>query len=225
MKRSSSDGGFTLIELMITVAITGIVVVAVAGSLSTVFLSSSAAAVRESRSHDAQNAAAYFAQDVQSVGIRNWSSNSRPLVQSIETGASAPYNGGLYPCGTPTTPNALVRFAWDDFQVSNPATPDVVVASYVAEPTGPSGLLQLHRLMCRNGSLVTDRTIIHGIAAGATVTCDPSPCSGSAPVPYSVSLTVTVHDSQTADPDLNVTLQGHRRQTCAESENASCSSL
>ena len=223
MSTPDDERGFTLIELMISLAITGIVIVAVAGSLSTVFLSSSATAVRLSRSHDVQNAAAYFEQDVRSVGVRNWGDNARPFVQSIET--SAPYNSGLYPCGSSGTPTALVRFAWDDFLPANPATPDVVVASYIVEPTGPNGLLQLHRLLCRNSALVSDHTLIHGLAAGATVSCDPSPCTGSSPVPWSVSLSAAVHDEHTSDPDVAITLLGHRRQTCAQAESSSCSSV
>src|SRR4051794_40080608 len=83
-RSGASEQGLTLVELVITLAITGIVVVAVGGMLSTVFLSSTAVAVRMSYSHEVQNAAAYFSEDVQSIGVRNWSDDTRPMLQSVE---------------------------------------------------------------------------------------------------------------------------------------------
>jgi hypothetical protein len=210
IRARANEQGLTLVELVITLAITGIVVVAVGGMLSTVFLSSTAVAVRMSYSHEVQNTAAYFSEDVQSIGVRNWSDDTRPLLQSVEVNAA--YNSGLYPCGPTGTPDALVRMAWNDFDTATPGTPKLDVVSYVVRPTGTAGVSQLQRLLCQNGSVVSDRTVIRELGTGAAVACAPSSCTASTP-PTSVTMSITVHGQQTQDPDVAVTLQGHRRHT------------
>jgi prepilin-type N-terminal cleavage/methylation domain-containing protein len=221
-RAASDESGFTLIELIIATAITGLMTATIAGMLSAVLVNKDATTVRMSQSHDAQSAAAYFAQDVDSMGVRDWVDNTRPLKQSIETGVA--YNTGLYPCGVAGTPSALVRMAWNDFDVATPTTAKLDVVAYVVKTTGTA--TQLHRLLCQGGALLSDTVLVAGLGPGTSIACTPAPCvppppppatppdpTPSYPTPAAVTVTLTVHDLQNKNPDYQLTLSGHRRQT------------
>src|SRR5215212_438489 len=112
----AEDSGFTLVELIITIFILGVIVAPLSAVLIFHLKNSDATVARMNETHDAQLANNYFAQDVQAVGVREdaYSTKTEPdFVQSIEVGVAA--TSGLYPCGTGSTPNAVVRLAWDDF--------------------------------------------------------------------------------------------------------------
>ncbi len=206
------ETGFTLIELIIATAITGLMTATVAGMLSAVLVNKDATTVRMSQSHDAQSAASYFAQDVASIGVRDWVDNARPMKQSVEVGVA--YNAGLYPCGDAGTPQALVRMAWNDFDPSDPLLPTrlAVVAYFVK--AGPGGTSQLHRLLCQGATPPSDRVLVAALGSGLTaptIACSTT-CTSVSP-PLSIALSLTVHDLQNKNPDYALTLTGHRRQT------------
>lgn len=212
------DAGFTLVELLMSIVILGIIAVPLGEVVLGYLRNADATTARMSESHDAQMAAAYFAQDVQAVGVRDYTvvvDAFFPLKQSVETGVAA--GGGLYPCGGAGTPDAVVRLAWDDFPsgAAAPATQSRV--AYVVE----SGT-ELHRLVCKGSATPSADVVVahHLVGPFATVACADSSgaaiaCTGSgSAVPGSVSLALTIHDPQsTAGSTYTVTLTGQRRQS------------
>jgi prepilin-type N-terminal cleavage/methylation domain-containing protein len=206
MRVTRDDRGFTVVELLIAIVILGIIMVPLADAVMAFLRNTDDTTRRLSESHDAQLSAAYFAQDVASIGTRNWTAYPYPLKQSVEL--NAPATGGLYPCGPAGTPAAVVRFAWDDPTAAS-ANQEVRVA-YVVQTVG--GERQLHRIKCAGGS-TTDKVLAHHVAAtGPTVTClSPTTCTAAA-VPQSVTLTLTIQDPDSSVP-YTVVLEGQRRQT------------
>jgi prepilin-type N-terminal cleavage/methylation domain-containing protein len=206
------ERGVTLVEVMVAIVVIGIIAVPLGNALLTYLRHTDNVNLRLSASHDAQIAAAYFAQDVQSVGTRDWSTHPFPLVQSIEQ--NAPVAGGRFPCGPAGTPNAVVRFGWDD-PTNATGAPSVVRVAYVVVGSGDER--QLRRLTCvGNATPTSTLTLAHNLDAdlpgnaAVRVTCS-SPCTAATP-PQSVTLTVRIKDPANGG-SFTVTLTGQRRQT------------
>lgn len=198
------EGGFTLIELLITITILGVIVVPL-GTALTAFLRNTDTTIRRvGESHDAQISAAYFAQDVASVGDRDPSSDA--LLQSVWTAPSPQFTA----CGTGTL---IVGFAWDDFTSATVSTQVRVVYAIVVT----SAERQLHRMVCLGASTTasTDLVLVHNVdpTTAPTVTCSTS-CSGAGDaVPQSVTLVLSIRNPANPTAALQVTLTGQRRQT------------
>jgi prepilin-type N-terminal cleavage/methylation domain-containing protein len=213
-RNAGSDAGFTLIEMLVTVVVLAIIALPLAQVLLAYLRNTDATSARMSESHDAQISSAFFAQDVQAVGVRgDFTTTAEPaLVQSIETGVAA--GGGLYPCGTGGTPAAVVRFAWDDY--SGPAASNRTQTRVAYVVDGP----ELHRILCDgSGAVLADVTIAHDLVSpSATVACadaagSPTSCTSST-VPETVSLVLTIQDPESGSSSpYEVTLTGQRRQT------------
>ncbi len=201
----ADDSGFTLVELLLVIVILGVIMVPLANMMLGALRQTNQSQSRLAESHDAQLAAAYWASDVASLGTRSDDDPLDPqLVTSIETNVA--YNAGSYPCGTAGTPNAVVRFAWDE--ATGPTTPTLVVVAYVVKPNG--AVSTLHRLRC-NGSNTpaSDTVLAHDLVAAPTVQCDGG-CSGA---PKFASMQLTIHDPQNREPtNYVITLSGNRRQ-------------
>jgi prepilin-type N-terminal cleavage/methylation domain-containing protein len=198
------DHGVTLVELLVAIAVLGIIIAPLTSALIGFFRNVNATNNRFAESDDAEIATAYFAQDVQSIGVRDWSAAPYPLIQSVET--NAPATGGLYPCGSGSTPNAVIRLAWDD-PTSATGRQRVVVA-YVVMTAG--GEQQLHRLRCVGGSTTpsVDLVVTHNVysVSGPVLT-------GPAAIPVAIAVTVNVKAPTNTGAPLAVTLYGQRRQT------------
>jgi prepilin-type N-terminal cleavage/methylation domain-containing protein len=191
--------GITLTEMLVAMVVLGMIMVPLGNAVIQLMRLTDETTRRLSESHDEQTAAAYFGQDVQSVGTRDWSEYPYPLRPSVEQNVAAA--GGLYPCGGPGTPVAVVRLAWDDPKAAS-STPDVVRVAYVVTTVGAE--LQLHRIQCLGSATpVSDIVLAHNLEPpGAVVSCTPS-CSVA---PATVRLTLTIGVS-------TVVLSGQRRQT------------
>lgn len=209
-RRLSDERGLTLVELLVVIAILGIIIVPLGNAMITYFKSSTESTNLLSESHDAQIAAAYFAQDVQSVGVRDWTATAFPTKQSIEQNVDP--TSGLYPCGSASLQTAMIRMAWNDPD-SAATDAKVVVVSYVLVGQ------QLHRVQCLDtpsgGSFTSvtrsDAVIAHNVDAQPTVTCSTS-CT-SATVPQTVTLVLHLQTAGSNDPEFVVTLTGQRRQS------------
>src|SRR5438067_725161 len=120
------EGGFTLIELLIVVVIIGVITVPLGNVIIGFLHNTDATNARLSESHDVQIAAAYFAQDVESIGTRTTVDPLDPqLNKSVEKDIT--YNTGSYPCGLSSTPTVAVRFVWDDIAGGTPPTSTLTV--------------------------------------------------------------------------------------------------
>jgi prepilin-type N-terminal cleavage/methylation domain-containing protein len=210
------EGGFTLIELLIAVVIIGVISVPLGNVVIGFFRNTDATSDRMALSHDAQISAAYFAQDVATVGMRDYTgtpdaNGNLAFLPSIQLNAA--YNAGAKSCGTSATPTAIVRFLSDDWDTSvNPAAVSTdIVAYYLTSVVTPS---ELHRIKCIGSSTTpaSDVTLAHNVdPATVQVTCaSPTTCD-SASVPQQVTLAFSVtKPSVSAYP---ITLNGQRRQT------------
>jgi prepilin-type N-terminal cleavage/methylation domain-containing protein len=212
LRRGNREAGFTLIELLVSVTILGVIAYPLGNVMIGFLHNTKATTGRLAESHDAQISAAYFAQDVASLGARDWTDTVTPYayLQSVEL--NAPAAGGLYPCGAAALPNAVIRLAWDDYPNGASAAPVRTRAAYVVETVGSQQ--QLHRITCAgNATPVTDTVLAHDLVS-ATASCATS-CTGTgAALPSRITLALTI-----ADPDSGpgtsypVTLTGDRRQT------------
>lgn len=201
------DHGFTLIEVLVGIVLMGIITVPL-GNVVVQFLGvSNLTTARVLESNDAQIAAAYFAQDVSSLGNRD---ASNVLLQSVET--AAPYNSGLYPCGVAGTPNAVVRLAWDDFITST--SQQLVIVAYVVKTV--SGATQLHRLRCvaPSTSPVSDNLLANDLdpTTPPVISCSTS-CTAAPAVPKTITLTMTIRAVGNNGAPYVVALSGQRRQS------------
>jgi prepilin-type N-terminal cleavage/methylation domain-containing protein len=200
MQLKRDDSGVTLVEVLISLAVLAIIIAPLSAALIGFLRNTDETTRRMGESHDAQITAAYFAQDVQAIGVRNWTTAPYPLLQSIET--NAPAASGLYPCGA--TGTAVVRFAWDD-PTSAAGGPATVVASYVVVGR------ELHRITC--ATTTVDVVLAHNIDSIDPPVCAPTSCTAAPAVPQTVTLVLHIRDADNTGPALSVTLTGQRRQT------------
>jgi prepilin-type N-terminal cleavage/methylation domain-containing protein len=153
----SSEGGFTLIEVMVATGILGFVMSALVAMLIMLLNTAPVTDAIYSHSQDAQMLAAYWGTDVQSSDdVNNVAGNND--FQCLDSG------GGT---------NPLVQFRW----TTRDGTLSVKVASYQTKTVGPVGFqnLQVVRTFCVNGSQHATSIIIHGLDPGAPpgIACDP----------------------------------------------------
>jgi prepilin-type N-terminal cleavage/methylation domain-containing protein len=202
--RRGDERGVTLVEVLVAITLLAIVMVPLSNALIAFFRNTNTTTDRLSESHDEQIMAAYFAQDVQSIGVRTWTVAPYALQTSLEQ--NAPPTTGLFPCGAASTPNATLRMAWNDPQTAT--TNQTVIVSYVVETSG--GVTTLHRLRCDSGSTTpsSDLVVAHNVLSVGTPVL-----TGPATIPQAISWTINIR--ATTDPGLAlaVVLYGQRRQT------------
>jgi prepilin-type N-terminal cleavage/methylation domain-containing protein len=216
MRLRRGADGFTLVELLVAIAILGIITVPLSNVVIAYLRNTDATTARLIESHDAQISSAYWAQDVASIGARSTTSPFG-FNQSVETGVA--YNLGLYPCGPAGTPSAIVRLAWDDS--SGPGAATLVRVAYVRQAApGQTQLTELHRLRCVGSTaVVSDVTIAHDLdpATPPTVACPTTTaeCTPGPPttVPKSITLTLAIKDPKNLGGAYVVWLTGQRRQS------------
>ena len=160
-----AQGGFTLIELIVSFTILGIIATGVTEGIMVGLRTTDMTNQRLQQSTDAQLVASYFTTDVQSAD-----NSGEPAVHGVSKTDST--CGGVAP---------LVRFRWTDHQTSAIAV--VNVASYVFQTV--SGEQQLVRRHCLNGSATpTDvETVARSLSATPAVSCQPAACN---PLPATV---------------------------------------
>ena len=205
MQLRRDDRGVTLPEVLVTIAILAIIIVPLSDALIGFVRNTDATTRRMNESHDMQIATAYFAQDIQSLGVRDWSSPTLALQQSIDNPS--------YPCTGAGT--SVISLAWDDLtSVSSP--PTVVRVNYVVRDVG--GEHQLRRLLQApaGGSATVSSPTSSSCttwSARPTRACTIRTTCTSASVPQRVTLTMTVrapgqyhrhhpHAHRTAETDM-----------------------
>lgn len=206
MKQRLADAGFTLVELLVTIVVLGIIVVPLADFVMSYLQNYQTTEQRMSDSHDIQIAAAYFSQDVADTGVHG-TSDPFPSAQSVWTSAFP----GSY-CGQGDgTPVLLLE--WDAWTVTTTGSGQYTGSGATSSATYVTEGSELHRIYCASGTSVSsDATLVHNFQ-GASVSCS-STCGASTP-PMGVTLTLTISGGTTdqAAPTQPVTLTGQRRQT------------
>lgn len=221
-RHSGREDGFTLIELVITIAILGIVVAAMIGVVFDYLRLSNETATRMSESTDQQFVSAYWQQDASSLGLHAYPSGGTiPNAPSVYVGSA--------PGCTPSTGTPLVMFTWSDY--GNVPTADASLtwlnstqnyATYYARTvTNLNGTTQVQLWRKRCGGTSSDLVVARHLTGPPTVACYDSSgaatsCSGTNPFPASVTVTLSVQDrSQAVHASTgytNLTLTAQRRQ-------------
>ena len=196
------DDGFTLIELVLSIGILGLIMSSIVGSLFVMLQTKKSTLMQLDVSHDAQNASSYLNNDAQ--------------------GGTTLTLGSAAGCGSTAT--ALMTFTGNDYIPTASPNPSpslgaaanssrvLLTTSWVwlpdAVPPPPgraSGQGQLQRISCRTPGAVVTSVVAHDLKAVPAVgsSCDgTAPASTSAPV---VSLSLVGTDN------LSVVLCAQRR--------------
>jgi prepilin-type N-terminal cleavage/methylation domain-containing protein len=185
------EGGFTLVELLIVIAIESLIV----GALGSAFIlvTNNSSQVKESlaRSADARIAAAYIVSDA-----RNSSGPETSLSDTASCPDPSPPVSG--------TPTAVVRFNWNSTSSAGATTPNIV--NYVLVSNA------LLRRQCRNGSLVSNAAVANNVTS-VTVACSPTAnCSGT---PTKITVSITETPETTGSPSFQYSLTGAFRKALA----------
>jgi prepilin-type N-terminal cleavage/methylation domain-containing protein len=176
------EAGFTLAELLVVIALLGVI----SGVLAMAFVvsgrSASDTSQRLKESHDAQIASAYLATDVQSA--TSLTSSTCPTTSSLSGSVN------------------LINFSYDG-QNS--------IASWYYGSTGREQQV-VRAFCAPGGGVVSDAPIVHFAGAAPAVTCiDPSSC-GAGSKPNKVKLSFTEHNTVSNANDYTFAVSGTRRQ-------------
>jgi prepilin-type N-terminal cleavage/methylation domain-containing protein len=189
--RPRDDAGLTLVELLVSITLMGIVLGSVVGVSFVAARTAAASKIRLDQSGDLIRAAAYFTDDVQ--GAQAVAVDSTPL------------------CGPDAA--AVVEFQGQDFTDDAALAVVTTVVTYVLRDDDPDlQTLELHRLACRADSAgpayplapVTDVTVASALTAEPRVTCGGAPCAAGF---------TQVEMAATRTGGLGFTLTGRRRTT------------
>lgn len=215
MHVSSTDNGFTLVELLMSVVILGVITVPLGNVVIGILQNQQKTHDRLEVSHDAQISAAYFARDVATLGVRDYDA-PQSADGEVAFQTSVEVDAGSRNCGPETTPPAMLRIlsdSWDNSE-SPPVRYQDFVAYYVSDT-------QLRRVKCSDGSSpkMTDIVVAHNVATLEPPRCDGAPCDPDV-VPNAIELSFTVdidpdedQDGELDDDADTITLIGQRRQT------------
>lgn len=201
----SDDEGLTLPELVITVAIMGIVLTALVGVVMSYLRNTVDTQSRLTESQDVQFVATYWQRDVASIGVRGYDSATKtfPLQQSVDVAPAC-----ALPAGTP-----VVTLAWSEYaSADSTATPTRMTVTYLARSAGSA--YELVRVRCSGATVKSTVQVAHSLNALPTVTCDVA-CTGSGSnVPSIVNLALSVLDPEgRGTVAYTATLSGERRQS------------
>jgi prepilin-type N-terminal cleavage/methylation domain-containing protein len=199
MTRGREDG-FTLIELIVTISILGIIMVPLTGFLMSYFDNSVQVQDRLADSHDIQIMAAYFSQDVANTGLHEYG----PPPDSVATPAQSVWvDTAPAPCAAGLG-NAVLLLRWDSWTPSGGSGDSTDhSAAYVPENGA------LHRVTCTGSSLDADITVVHNYDS-ASVTCSTT-CTGDTP-PQTINLKVEIQAGSGDTTGTSATFTGQRRQ-------------
>ena len=176
-----TDGGFTLIEVLISVVLLAMIMGALTTALLTSINLSSSTTQHTRDSNDAQLIAGYLVRDAQSAGATNSITGSVDAKYGITLASDAG-------CSVPSGDAPIVRFEWLDRTSAAQNYDDIAVYYYVPPASGKSG--QVVRKTCGTSpDFASTNTLARNIPAKPTASCDPTPdCPG---LPSTVSLTVS----------------------------------
>jgi prepilin-type N-terminal cleavage/methylation domain-containing protein len=143
-----SEEGFTLVEILISMAIIGILMAAVGGALIISLKTSDATKQRFAQSNDVQIASAYVANDVQSasaVDVPGSTSNCSAAFTTLVTFTygTTGHPTAVYECGTAPNGETQIRRTFNSgtpiviAHFAGTARPDVAVTYDQAHPTVP----------------------------------------------------------------------------------------
>jgi prepilin-type N-terminal cleavage/methylation domain-containing protein len=198
----TDESGFTLIELVVTIVIMGVIFVPLADFFIQYLSSYNQTQARLSDSHDLQISAAYFSQDVANTGLRNQTAGQTTFApqQSVWTNnIPAGFCGGTV-VGTP-----ILLLKGDAESVGSGSGSDTITSVLYVVNAGA-----LVRHSCSGSAADPDATVVHNLDGTPTVQCSSS-CNATTP-PATITLTLSVRNSATDTAGATVTLTGKRRQ-------------
>jgi prepilin-type N-terminal cleavage/methylation domain-containing protein len=204
------ERGFTLIEVLITMTLMGVVSLGLADLVIDALRQMSATSDRLDLAQDAQLAATYFSRDVAAVGVRDYGAaaagESLPFKSSVQLDAAYTTEAVCGPL-----PVAALRLLSDDWDISaTPAVRRTAAVVYYLKPAGE--VSELHRARCVGPATTpsSDVLLAANVKPGSvTVTCS-TPCT-AAQVPEAITLRLLMTRPSTGDYE--VVLSGLRRQS------------
>lgn len=221
--RSDSDrgaeSGFTLVELVVSIAIVGVIVVALTGVVIEYTKTESVTAARYTESNTVQVAAAYWERDVSSVGLRSSTydapSHSFPYTSSVDY----PYTGGFTGVGCTVPGTGVVALTWGQYDSATSDAPTTIAVTYSVQAVGSGATLRynLVRTRCTFSSArwttSSSSVITQNLLSAPSVVCDTTCNSSTLPTIVSMSLTSSDPNNNDGGVHYSATLTGDRRQT------------
>ena len=209
-RRRRDEAGFTLVELLISIAIISIITPALAGVVIAYLKNTTTTQSRLAESHDVQFATAYWQRDVASIGVRAFdaATKSFPLQQSVGITPAC-----TLPAGTPVTTLGWTRYDPAVLVSHSPAAAKTVTVSYVSAPKS-GGAFTLTRVRCEGGSITSQVQVADTLDAAPTVTCSTACTGAGGNVPRTVTLNLVVRDVEGGSTtSYTAALRGDRRQS------------
>lgn len=204
------ERGFTLVEVLITMTLMGVVGLALSDLVIVALKQISATSDRLDLAQDEQLSAVYFARDVAGFGLRDYGAavggGSLPFKQSIQLEAADDAGGTT--CGP--VPVSALRLLSDDWDLSvAPPVRRTAVVAYYLKPV--DGVLELHRARCVGSSTPSsDVRLSDSVKPGSVSVSCSTPCTA---VVAPLSVTLRYLATKPSNGDQEIVLTGLRRQS------------